>query len=273
MHAPPPTYDAPTLAREQARRFKRSLRGWLLFVVVLGLVHIAGIAWPLLGRLGVLPLEPIGLLGLLTAPLLHADFGHLLSNAFPLLVLGTLVGTVYPRSASRLVLFGWLGAGLITWFIGRPSVHLGASGLVHALFFAVFALALLRRDRPAIVAALVAALLFGGMLLTVLPQELRISWEMHAGGALSGLLAAWLWRRRDPPPPRAPYSWEIEAEQAEALAEAKALDAATFEPERPCDVPVLWQRPEPGNEAAEEPRGRILPFVRPTSPPEGRSSS
>lgn len=250
----------------QRARLGRSAGGWLAFVALLLVVQIASVAWPGLLRWGVVPLEPIGLVGLATAPLLHADFAHLFSNAFALLALGTLVGTVYPRSAGRLVLAGWVGAGLVAWVIGRPSVHLGASGLVHALFFALFVLALLRRDRPALVAAFIAVLLFGGMLLTVLPQAWRISWEMHAGGALAGVIAAWIWRRRDPPPLRAPYSWEIEAQQSEALAEAKALDADTFEPARPAAVPVLWLRPAPGEPAepgATEERGTVLPFRRP----------
>jgi membrane associated rhomboid family serine protease len=258
MDTAAPDYDPRRLAREQGQRLRAGLRGWLGFVALLALVQVLTIAWPQLASWALVPLTLKGLAGLVTAPLLHADFGHLLSNAFALVVLGTLVSVVYPRSAWRLVLLGWVGAGVFTWFVGRPSIHLGASGLVHALFFAVFALALLRRDRPAIVAALVAVTLFGGMLLTVLPQELRISWEMHAGGALSGLLGAWLWRHRDPPPPRRLYSWEIEAREAQALADAKAIDAASFEPERPADVPVLWVRP-----GRDEERGTVLPFRRP----------
>lgn len=258
MDAALPDFDPRRLAREQAARVRRGLAFWCGFVAVLVVVQVLTIAWPSLSAWAVVPLTLRGLVGLATAPLLHADFGHLFSNAFALVVLGTLVATVYPRSASRLVLAGWVGAGLVTWFIGRPSVHLGASGLVHALFFALFTLALLRRDRPAIVAALVAVVLFGGMLLTVLPHEWRISWEMHAGGALAGVVAAIAWRRRDPPPPRRLYSWEVEEQQAEALAEARALDADTFEPARPGEVPVLWVRPED-----RDARGQVLPFRRP----------
>ncbi|MFN3965230.1 MAG: rhomboid family intramembrane serine protease [Silanimonas lenta] len=259
---PTPDLDPRQLALAQRRRLQGALLGWLGFVALLGVMQVLSIAWPGLRSLGVVPLSLPGLSGLLAAPLLHADAGHLLSNAFALVVLGTLVSSVYPKAAPRIVLAGWLGAGLFTWLLGRPSIHLGASGLVHALFFALFALALLRRDRPAVVAAMVAVMLFGGMLLTVLPQEWRVSWEMHAGGALSGLLAAWRWRRLDPPPPRRLYSWEEEERAAEALAEARAIDAATYEPARPETVPVLWQRPEPREE-----RGTVLPFRRP--PPEG----
>lgn len=268
MNAVPTDFDPATQARAQGERLRRSLFRWLLFVVALCGMQIVTIAWPQLADWGLVPLRLQGLVGLLSAPLLHADWGHLLSNALGLVVLGTLVGTVYPRSAFRIVLVAWIGAGVFTWFIGRPSNHIGASGLVHGLFFALFALALLRRDRPSMVAAMVAVMLFGGMLLTVLPHEWRVSWEMHAGGALAGSVAAFVWRRRDPPPPRRLYSWEIEEREAQALAEAKAIDADTYEPARPGEVPVLWVRP-----AREDDRGSVLPFRRPTSPPGEQNSS
>jgi hypothetical protein len=101
----------------------------------------------------------------------------------------------------------------------------------------VFALGLLRRDRPAIAAAMIAFFFFGSMLLTVLPQELGVSWEYHLSGALAGLLSAVLWRHADPPPPRRRYSWEDESDSSN--------DADVLEPPSPEQVPVLWRRPEP----------------------------
>ena len=43
----------------------------------------------------------IGLLGILFAPLLHADFAHVFGNAVPLVVLGTAMLYLYPQSARR----------------------------------------------------------------------------------------------------------------------------------------------------------------------------
>jgi hypothetical protein len=119
--------------------------------------------------------------------------------------------------------------------------------------FLVFALGLLRRDRAAIAAAMIAFMLYGGMLLTVLPREPGVSWQAHLGGALAGLVAAWLFRRSDPLPPRKRYSWELEEAQAAQAAAMADADRGQFEPGSPADVPVLWQRSEPE-------RGAVLPF-------------
>lgn len=257
MDTPDPLYRAADVAARQREALRRAVTATLALIVLLGAAFIASEAWPGLRQLGVQPLQAAGLTGLLAAPLLHADIGHLLGNAGALLILGITLGTVYPRSAGRIVATAWVGAGLVAWLIGRPSVHLGASGLTHGLFFALFTLGLLRGDRPARVAAFIALLLFGGMALSVLPSEWRISWEMHAGGALAGVLAAWRWRHRDPPPPRPRYSWEIEEDLA-GQAEADTRD--TLEPPRPSEVPVLWVRPDP-------PRGVVVPFRRRNEPP------
>lgn len=194
-----------------------------------------------------------GLLGLLTAPLLHGSAAHILANTTALLLLGTLAGTVYPKATLRSLPLLWLGSGLGAWLLGAPgSHHLGASGVTHGLGFLVFALGLLRRDRAAIAAGMIAFFFYGGMLLTILPHEAGVSWQSHLGGAVAGALAAFLFRHADPMTPRQKYSWEIEEEQEQALRES-GFD--TFESRAPDDVPVLWQRPE-----RDEERGKVLPF-------------
>ena len=203
--------------------------------------------------LTVTPHTTEGLLGLLTAPLLHGSFGHILANSGALLMLGTLAGFVYPQATLRALPLLWLGSGLGAWLLGQPeSHHLGASGISHGLGFLVFTLGLLRRDRASIAAGMIVFFLYGGMLMTIFPREAGVSWESHLGGALAGVLAAFLFRRSDPMPQRKQYSWEIEEELERQQAQA-GFD--TFETRAPDDVPVIWQR-----EVETEQRGTVLPF-------------
>ncbi|MCC8447153.1 rhomboid family intramembrane serine protease [Xanthomonas translucens] len=189
-----------------------------------------------------------GLLGVLTAPLLHGSLQHLAANAGALLILGTLASSVYPRATLAALPLLWLGSGLGAWLLGEPgSHHLGASGVTHGLLFLVFVLGLLRRDCAAIAASMIAFLFYGGMLVSVLPHEAGVSWQSHLGGALGGAVAALLLRHRDPLPLRKRYSWEDE--DGETLAPVDE----TLEPPPPAQVPVLWQPPS-------VPRGLVLRF-------------
>ncbi|MFC4729167.1 rhomboid family intramembrane serine protease [Coralloluteibacterium thermophilus] len=206
--------DPAQVAAADRRRFRRAALASLGFVVLVWLVHLLG--GGALGAFAVHPRSLSGLVGILTAPLLHGSWTHLIANTPSLLVLGTLMLAAYPRTARRALPLIWLGSGLGVWLIGRDAGHLGASGLTHGLLWCVFFLGLLRRDRSAIAATLIGFLLYGGMLLTVLPQGPEISWESHLCGALMGLLAAVLWRRLDPAPPRPRYSWEDEEEAEDA---------------------------------------------------------
>ena len=233
------------------QRLRRALNASLGFVLLLAACYTAqhGIDWTFLT---VTPWTLPGLLGLLTAPLLHGSVEHIVANGTALLLLGTLAGTVYPKATLRALPLLWLGSGLGAWLLGQPgSHHLGASGVTHGLMFLVFVLGLLRRDRAAIAAGMLAFMFYGGMLMTILPREAGVSWESHLGGALAGVIAAFLFRRSDPQPPRRKYSWEIEEELAQQQA---ALERDMYEQRAPQDVPVLWKRDDDGE------RGRVLSF-------------
>jgi membrane associated rhomboid family serine protease len=253
MHLP--TDDLPPDPKAQRasdrRRLLRALNLSLGFVLLLAAVFVAQheFDWT---WLAIAPRDWSGLVGMFAAPLLHGSPEHLGANAVSLLLLGTLAGTTYPRATLRALPLLWLGSGLGAWLLGAPGTHhLGASGLTHGLMFLLLVLGLLRRDRPAIAAAMLAFFLYGGMLLTILPHEPGVSWQAHLGGAIAGVLAAWLFRRSDPQAPRKRYSWELEEE---AAAEAHRADLDQFESGAPADVPVLWQRPQP------PPRGTVLRF-------------
>lgn len=195
-------------------RFRSALTASLGFVAFLWLIELARLAfgWDLL-PFGVYPRDAAGSIGILSAPLVHGSWTHLLANTPALLVLGTLLWFGYPRSAFTATAGIWIGSGLGVWLFARESYHIGASGLTHGLLFFLFTIGVLRRDKRAIALSLVVFFLYGGMVFGLVPKEQHISFEYHGFGALLGLILAFVLRDRDPPPPRKVYSWELEDDE------------------------------------------------------------
>lgn len=179
------------------------------FAAVLWTIHISAVVLGVpLGLLGIRPGQITALHGVLTAPLVHGSFPHLISNTPPLLVLGTAMLYGFPRASKIALPMIWLGAGLGVWLFAREATHLGASGLAHGMMFFVFVIGVLRRDRPSMALAMIVFFLYGGMVWGVLPSKPEISFESHLFGALAGIAAAFLLRRRDPLAQRRRYEWE-----------------------------------------------------------------
>jgi len=199
--------------RDDARRFRRAAVKAILFVILLWAIWLIGDALDLRAyEFGVKPRDAGGLLGVITAPLLHGSFAHLVSNSLPLLILGTALLYMYP-TASRIALpLIWIGSGLAVWIIGRDSYHIGASGVVYGMMFYIFVAGMLRSDVRSLALALMVFFLYGGMIWGVLPGEQKISFESHLAGAVMGLLLALVLRVLDPPLPPKRFSYEIEEE-------------------------------------------------------------
>ena len=144
-----------------------------------------------------LPYLAGSLRGILLSPLLHGSFSHLMSNTFPLLLLG---GFVAIRGAKTLIgvsLLVIVLGGLLVWIVGRPAVHIGASGLVFGYFGFLVAQGWYERSIVSIVVAVGVLLLYGGIIFGVLPQSGFISWEGHLFGLIAGVLAARMSRQQE----------------------------------------------------------------------------
>ena len=144
-----------------------------------------------------LPYLAGSLRGILLSPLLHGSFSHLMSNTFPLLLLG---GFVAIRGAKTLIgvsLLVIVLGGLLVWIVGRPAIHIGASGLVFGYFGFLVAQGWYERSIVSIVVAVGVLLLYGGIIFGVLPQSGFISWEGHLFGLVAGVLAARMSRRQE----------------------------------------------------------------------------
>jgi membrane associated rhomboid family serine protease len=162
---------------------------------------------------GILPRHVQGLMGIVTGPLIHGSWEHLLGNSLPTLILGTLVVYGYPKSRWWATAGIWLMSGALVWLFARDSFHVGASGLTHGLFFYLFVGGILRRDRRSAALLLIAFYMYGGMILSIFPSDPGISFESHLFGALAGGLLAYLFRHWDKKTQGKRYSWQHSADQ------------------------------------------------------------
>lgn len=184
-----------------AKRAKSGLTTVVVFAAVLWAVHLVNAAtgFFLIGLLGIVPREVEGLDGVVFAPLLHADAGHLFSNTLPLLVLGFLAFLEGARRFLVAVGASWLASGLGVWIFGG-GVTIGASGVVFGLFAYLLVRGFYNRDWKQIALAVLLFLMYGSLLWGVLPQfGSNISWQAHLFGALGGVLAALILKRRPAP--------------------------------------------------------------------------
>jgi membrane associated rhomboid family serine protease len=125
-----------------------------------------------------------------TAPWLHGDFSHLLSNLSGFIVLGFLCllnGIRYFLKASMLII---VITGALVWLFGREATHIGASGWIFGLWSLAIAWAWFDRSWRNIAISVAVVFFYGGMVFGVLPTQSYVSFESHLFGALAGIFAA-----------------------------------------------------------------------------------
>lgn len=198
---------------EPRRLVLNALPGFfLVFVMALAFMgqEFSGKSWHLWG---VLPRTTSGLVGIITSPFVHADGEHLFANSLPFIVLSWLIFTSHRAIAFELLLWFWLLTGIWTWCLGRPSYHIGASGIVYAQMSFLFFSGVWRRDSRSVALSMLIVVLYGGFIWGIVPLvNSHISWEAHLAGFLAGLMLSWHFRKKDAP---AKYKWPEEHYETE----------------------------------------------------------
>ena len=175
-----------------------------------GLVLVAGMAalmWAseildtILGgdldQYGIEPREVDGLIGIVTAPFLHADFAHLIGNTIPFLLLGAAIalsglGRVVAATATVAVV-----GGLGTWLVAPSNTeHIGASGIVFGYAAYLMARGVYSRNMVHLAVGLIVLGVYGSTLLFGLVPTDGVSWQGHLFGAVGGVVAARMLDRR-----------------------------------------------------------------------------
>jgi membrane associated rhomboid family serine protease len=167
---------------------------WVLEVVDVALDHR-------LDQYGIEPRDPDGLVGVVAAPFLHADFGHLIANTIPFVTLGIIIGLQGVARVLAVTGIVMVVSGLGTWLVAPDnSIHIGASGIVFGYATYLLARGIFNRDLIEIAIGLGVVAIWGTALLGgLLPQD-GVSWQGHFFGAVGGVLAARVFTRPRTPP-------------------------------------------------------------------------
>lgn len=146
--------------------------------------------------IGIIPRTTIGLFGIFTAPFIHADPIHLISNTVPFLFLGITLFYNYPRISKRVFSGCYFITNVLVWLFARQEQHVGASGLVYALATFIIAFGLFRRDFKSLLLSVIVIILYGSIYYGVIPTQGRVSWESHLFGSIVGLILASAFARK-----------------------------------------------------------------------------
>ena len=199
---------------QEKLRFKRSLLFPVFFVTVLWVIKLLEYAFSLdLYYLGIYPLKLEGLIGIITSPLIHGDFQHLFNNTFPVLFLSVALFYFYRPIHFKIFILIYIFTGIWVWFGGRPSFHIGASGIIYGLASFLFFSGIIRNDVRLMAISLVVTFLYGSLIWGIFPLKEGISWESHLWGGVAGFILSIFYRKHGPQ--RKKYDWEYEEEEEE----------------------------------------------------------
>ena len=146
-------------------------------------------------QFGIYPRTFSGLIGVICAPFLHGNLEHLYNNSIPLLVLLAALHYFYRDLFYKILVNGILVSGLITWFIGRESIHIGASSLIYVLVSFIFFKGIRTKYYRLVALSLLVVLIYGSMVWYIFPNiKDGISWEGHLSGLITGFVFALIYK-------------------------------------------------------------------------------
>lgn len=196
------------MKQDQTFIFSPGVVGYpLLFVLLIWIVFWFEIRFGYdFNSFGVRPRTIEGLRGIIFSPFIHSNIKHLFNNTIPLFVLSMSLFYFYRRISWQVLLLGLLLTGFLTWLIGRPANHIGASGIIYVLASFLFFKGIFSKHYRLIALSMIVVFLYGGMLWFVVPVDPGISWEGHLSGLIIGLAFAFIYRHKIAKRPK--YEWE-----------------------------------------------------------------
>ena len=161
-----------------------------------------------LHKFGVFPQTLGGLKGILFSPFIHGDIKHLSNNSIPLFILLLSLFYFYEKISWKVLLWGALLTGLLTWVLGRPAYHIGASGIVYMLVSFLFFKGVFSKQISLLAVSFLIVFLYGSLIWYVFPIDPLISWEGHLSGLIVGFLFSIIFKKKLVEKKK--YEWEKE---------------------------------------------------------------
>lgn len=144
---------------------------------------------------GIKPRMFSGMVGIPLYSLVHGSLEHILINTKYLFILLVLLKFFYQRIQFQIIILSALGSGLLIWIFGRHGNHIGASGLIFALFGFLLFGGLFRNSFILIGMAIVLTITYGTLIYTGLTTfKHGLSTEGHIFGFIVGSLLSYLYR-------------------------------------------------------------------------------
>lgn len=172
------------------------------YVVVIWAVFVLTIlTGGFLRAFGIHPLDLSSLPFILTAPFLHLNLTHLMSNTVPGALFIFLVALSGNRAVMEVSAFVVIIGGLGTWLLGGIGTnHIGASGLIYGWLAYLIVRGIFNKSLGQVVLGVILAFMYGGLIWGVLPTQVGVSWQAHLFGAIGGIIAGAKITSDDPQP-------------------------------------------------------------------------
>jgi membrane associated rhomboid family serine protease len=188
--SPPPAEDDGSLASPLGRAAALNV-GFLAILWVVELIN-ASTERGLTQSGGILARDPSSLVNILTAPFVHGNLDHLMSNALPLFSLGLIAAIPSPGRFLWMTLVVIVVGGIGIWLTSPPgTVTIGASGVVFGYFSYLLLRGLVERRPADVLISVGIAIAYGSYMWSAVGIGVTgVSWQGHVSGLVGGLVAA-----------------------------------------------------------------------------------
>ena len=177
--------------------FKAQLRIVALLVLTLILFELVNLlTMRSLTILSIVPRQLTSLPMIFSAPLVHGNLWHFLSNLVPFSVLAFLTLQYGNKNFFGISLAAVVVTGVCVWLFARPVPHMGINGVLYCYLGFILLAGFISKETRSVLLSVAVGIFYGGMVFGVLPLNSYISWESNLFGFLTGIACAFVAIRR-----------------------------------------------------------------------------